>query len=231
MRDLARADVLRFARALASRLDHSVQLVLTGGGEALLLGGTRPTRDLDFGLVARIRKPEAWRDLEQAVEQAAAQAGIVVQYSQDIDRWSSISIPRQRRRSQLWRRIGRLSVRLLDPTCWAVYKLARYLDSDVEDLVAVLRRERVSNSQLARLCGECLRTSPRSPNLHLFRRQVEHFFRTHGAAIWGKGFDGESAIAVFHRSAGIPISTRTASRAGPKRRAGALPSRPSRRRR
>ena len=29
-------------------------------------------------------------------------------------------------------------VRLLEPSCWAVYKLARYLQQDQEDLVAVL---------------------------------------------------------------------------------------------
>src|SRR5205085_12371713 len=107
----------------------------------------------------------------------------------DIDRWSSISVPARRRRSRRLRTIGRLSVRLLDPGCWAVYKLARYLDSDVEDLVAVLRRVGVSAARLAGLCGVALRSSPRSTQLALFRRHVEHFFRTHGSVVWGDGFD------------------------------------------
>ena len=39
--------------------------------------------------------------------------------------------------------------------------------------------------------------------LLVFRRQVEHFFRTHGRAVWGRGFDAGSAIAAFHRAAQI----------------------------
>jgi hypothetical protein len=111
---------------------------------------------------------------------------------------------RSRRGGRLHRRLGRLSVHVLDPACWAVYKLARYLDSDVEDLRAVLRRQRVSSAALARLCGMSLRASPRSTQLFLFRKQVEHFFRNHGRAVWGRGFDAERALAAFRRGARIP---------------------------
>jgi len=201
MAALRRADLSRFFRALASQLPCRAKLVLTGGGEALVLGGSRPTRDLDFGLAA----PERfWSDVERAVTHASRVAGVAVQYSQDIDRWSSVAIPVRRRRTRPFRRFGRLSVHLLDPACWAVYKLARYLDSDVEDLRAVLRRERVSSPRLARLCGESLRTSPRSPVLFTFRKQVEHFFRAHGRFVWGTKFDAERTIALFRRAAGIP---------------------------
>jgi hypothetical protein len=126
-----------------------------------------------------------------------------VQYSSDIDRWSSIAIPPARRRTRPYRRIGKLTVHLLDPACWAVYKLARYLDADVEDLRSVLRRERLSAPALARLCGESLRASPRSTHLLAFRRQVEHFFVAHGPAVWGRRFDPRRAVAVFHRAARI----------------------------
>jgi hypothetical protein len=37
-----------------------------------------------------------------------------------------------------------------------------------------------------------------------FRRHVEHFFATHGAAVWGKRFDATRAVAAFHRAAKIP---------------------------
>jgi hypothetical protein len=178
-----------------------VRLILTGGGEALVLGGSRPTRDLDFGAV--VEESSRWPEVEQAIAAAAAEAGFPVQYSEDIDRWSAIAIPRKRFRSRPFRRVGRLSVHLLDPRCWAVYKLARYLDSDAEDLIAVLRTCRVSAMALARLCGESLRTSPRSPALFSFRAQVEHFFRDHGRNVWGKRFDPERAVIVFHQTAAI----------------------------
>ena len=101
----------------------------------------------------------------------------------------------------------RPALRLLEPACWAVYKLARYLDADVEDLRTVLRRERVPSLALARLCGESLRASPRSTQLFLFRRQVEHFLAQHGRAIWGRRFDVSRTVAAFHRAAGIGRAT------------------------
>ncbi len=201
---LTRADLSRFTAALARRLPCPVKLTLTGGSEALLLGGNRPTGDIDFELTVSGRSERFWADIETAVAAAATEVAVVVQYSTDIDRWSPVAIPTRRRAGRLHRRLGRLSVHLLDPICWAVYKLARYLDSDVDDLRAVLRRQRVSSAALARLCGTCLRTSPRSTQLFLFRKQVEHFFREHGRAVWGRGFEDDRAIAVFRRAAKIP---------------------------
>jgi len=200
---LGRRDLARFFEAFARRLPCPAKLILTGGTEALLLGGRRPTGDVDFGLVLSGKKMQWWPEVESAVAAAAREAGVAVQYSTDIDRWSSVAIPPGRRRTRSYRRIGRLSVHLLDPTCWAVYKLARYLDADVEDLRAVLRRQRVSSVALARLCGVSLRSSPRSSQLFLFRKQVEHFLLEHGRVVWGRGFDPTRAIATFHRAARI----------------------------
>jgi hypothetical protein len=199
---LTRADLDRFLRTLARRLPCPATVVITGGCEAMLLGGARPTGDVDFELRLARRHAGSGPAVEAAVAEAAARASVAVQWSTDVDRWSLVSVPSRHRRARRFRTIGRLRVDLLDPACWAVYKLARYLEPDVEDLVAVLRRERVGPRRLARLCGEALRASPRSTALFLFRRQVEAFFRTHGASIW-PDIDGERAVAAFHRAAGI----------------------------
>ncbi len=172
----------------------------------MLLGSGRVTADVDFELTVPAARARDWPAVEAAVAEASREVGVAVQYSADIDRWSPVAIPRARRRSRPLRRIGRLSVRLLDPTCWAVYKLARYLDSDVEDLRAVLRRQRVSSLALGRLCGVSLRASPRSTQLFLFRRQVEHFLRVHGPAVWGRRFEADRAVAAFRRAAKLPPS-------------------------
>lgn len=208
MAALSRADLRKFFSALARRLPCRVKLVLTGGSEAMVLGGRRPTGDIDFGLVVPGGRQGSWPEIEAAVAAAAREAGVAVQYSTDIDRWSPVAIPSGKLKTRPHRRIGPLTVHILDPYCWAVYKLARYLDSDIEDLLAVLRRQKVSSRGLARLCGRSLRFSPRSTHLFLFRRQVEHFFREHGTEVWGKKFDGEPTIAVFHRAAGIQASDR-----------------------
>jgi len=195
--ELTRADLRRFFVVLAAALPCRVRLILTGGGAALVLGGTRPTGDIDFGIVTA----GPLDDVETAIAHAVEQTGVVVQYSTDIDRWSAVAVPPARFRTRPYQRFGKLSVHLLEPKCWAVYKLTRYLDSDVEDLIGVLRRERSTPLALARLCGESLRASPRSPQLFNFRRQVEHFFLTHGTAIWGARFEPARAIAAFHRCA------------------------------
>lgn len=200
---LTKATLGGFQRALARRLPCPVRIVLTGGSEALLLGGVRPTADVDFEVVLAPARRDRWPDIERAIGEASRETDIPVQYSSDIDRWSSVAIPPSQRRSIPHRRVGRLSIHLLEPTCWAVYKLARYLDTDVEDLRIVLRRQRVPWQRLARLTGACLRTSPRSTQLFLFRRQVEDFFRSHGPTVWGRKFDAADAIRAFHGAAGI----------------------------
>jgi hypothetical protein len=200
---LRHADLKKFFSALARRLPSHAKLILTGGSEAMLLGGRRPTGDLDFSFEMPDRKPVLSSKVEAAIAAAAQEAGVAVQYSADIDRWSQVSVPKAKTKTRFYKRFGPLTIHLLDPKCWAVYKLARYLDSDVEDLVSVLKHQRVSWIALARLCGQCLRLSPRSTQLHLFRRQVEHFFKEHGGKVWGKTFKSERAIAVFHRTAKI----------------------------
>jgi len=92
----------------------------------------------------------------------------------------------------------------LEPAYWAVPKLARYLDTDAADIETVLRAQGVKPESLARLCGRALRASPRSTAQFWFRQHVEHFFRAHGPAVWGSGFDAEAAVRAFQRAAGIP---------------------------
>lgn len=208
---LTRADLDRFLRALARELPCAATIVLTGGCEAMLLGGARPTGDVDFELVPP-GDPGRTALVERAVAAAAAQTGVTVQWSTEIDRWSPVSVPPRYRRSRPHRRIGSLHVRLLDPACWAVYKLARYLEADVDDLRAVLRREGVSPRRLARVCGEALRASPRSTALFQFRRQVEDFFERHGNAVWGRRFEAAAAVAAFRRAAGFAAGSATSRR-------------------
>jgi hypothetical protein len=203
MRSLTARDLDRFLKALAARIPVRARIIVTRGIEARILGGTRPTADIDFGLVLRPADEHAYPELEEVVRTVAEELSVVVQFSSDIDRWSSIAIPPRRFRTRPYRRIGRLSVHLLDPVCWAVYKLARYRESDIDDLVAVLKREKVAPLRLATLCGAGLRSSPRSTALHSFRKQVEHFFRKHGPVVWGHRFDPDHAIGRFHRDAGI----------------------------
>jgi hypothetical protein len=73
---LAPADLDRFLRLFARRLPCPVRLVLTGGGQAMVLGGTRPTGDLDFALVVGPRFERHWPAVEAAVAATRDETGI-----------------------------------------------------------------------------------------------------------------------------------------------------------
>ena len=189
MDHLAPADLDRFLRSLAHRVPCPVRLVLTGGG--------RRWSWTAFGRPATSISPWSSRNDSRGTGRRSRPP------SRQPGTMRELSIPIARCRTRPHRRLGRLSVHLLEPTCWAVYKLTRYLDSDVDDLRAVLRRQHVAWRGLARLCGESLRTSPRATQLRLFRQEVEHFFRTFGGGVWGSAFDPERAVGMFRRAAGM----------------------------
>ncbi len=209
MPELTQETVNAYFVALARRTPCRLKVILTGGAQAMLLGGVRPTLDIYFGLLLRVapeEKETLWEQVETVVAEAARESGVIVQYAEDIDRWSSVVLLNYQKHTRLYRRFGKVSVHLLDPADWAVPKLARYVESDIEDLIAVLRQQKVKPEKLARVCGKSLRASPRSTALTLFRRQVEHFFRKYGKAVWGEKFDADKAIAQFHRAARIRLS-------------------------
>jgi hypothetical protein len=90
---LTRRDLSRFLVALDRRVPFWATLILTDGGEAMVLGGRRPTGDLDFGIRVLPRYEHRWPEVEAAVVSAAGTTGVTVQFSADIDRWSAISVP------------------------------------------------------------------------------------------------------------------------------------------
>lgn len=194
-------DLHRFFEDLARRVDFPVRLFLLGGAAALLYGSRRVTHDVDFEvhLVPESgRSREArWKVLQGAIQKAGAATGVTPQYSEDVDRWSLIVLPGYRRASRLYRRFGRVEVRLLSPLHWAIGKLARYLPSDLQDLETVFKHEPGDPHQAARLWGRALGGSPTSSLMPLFRQQVLYFFRECAPRIWGKAVDPAQLCQEF----------------------------------
>lgn len=185
---------------LAQELDAPARIILTGAAAGSLWGHVRPSLDIDFAIALVRRGRARWTALEGAVERTIALTGIRANYAEDIDRWGAIVLLDWRHHTVPYRTFGALQVRLLDPAYWSIGKLSRYLDSDVQDLVAVLTRQKVDATRLIRLWAQALRASPRSAACTQFRRQAEHFLRAYGRTIWGRGFDPERAIQRFSRS-------------------------------
>ena len=190
----------RFFHILSRELDEPVTVILTGAAAGALWGYVRPSLDIDFAIIPRRATRTNWPKIEQAIERTSRLTGISVNYAEDIDRWSSVSLMDYQRHKRLYRRFGTLELCLMDPRYWSIGKVSRYLDPDVKDLVEVLTRQRVPATRLIRLWAKALRHSPRSPSLTQFRVQAEHFLRTYGRTIWGKTFDVEQTIRQFERA-------------------------------
>lgn len=199
------SEIHRFFRVLGRALPRPAVAILTGAAAGSLLGNVRPSLDIDFAIYVERGPKGTWEDIAAAVERATQTTGISAQYSEDIERWGMITLGDYREKSLPYRRFGRVEVRLLHPAHWAIGKLGRYLEPDILDLQAVLKKRRVELEEALKLWGGALRASPRSSSLLHFRKHVEHFLRTHGRAIWGARFDSAEAIQTFHRHAGVEV--------------------------
>lgn len=203
----------RFFRVFARELAAPATVILTGAAAGSLWGHVRPSLDVDFAIrPARGRRLPSWSRIERAAERTVRLTGIRANYAEDIDRWSAVSLLDYARHTTRYRRFGDLEVRLLDPLYWSIGKVTRYLSPDERDLVAVLQARRVAPSPLVHLWARALRQSPRSPALTQFRRQAEHFLRTHGRTIWGADFDAEHALWQFRLALAGPGNVAPARR-------------------
>jgi hypothetical protein len=206
---MTRRQIERFLAVLATQLDEAgaapARVFMTGAAAAALWGRVRPSLDIDFGLELRgkARGPGSWARVEAAVNRTTRLTGIPASAAEDIDRWGMITLLDYQRTSRPYRRWGKLEVRLLHPANWAIGKLTRYLDPDIRDVVEVFRRQEVTAAVAADRWGRALRASPSSTAQFQFRGNVETFFRRHGRATWGAGFDAPRAIRQFHRAAAI----------------------------
>lgn len=194
----------RFLATLARELGVPARAFVTGASAAALWGRVRPSLDINLGLELRAGTKATWADVETAVERTTRLTGVPTNVAADIDRWGMITLLDYRRSSRLYRRFGRLEVRLLHPVNWSIGKLTRYLDPDIRDVAQVFRVREVAAAAAARTWGRALRASPPSSAQFQFRRNVEDFFTREGRAIWGRGFEPDAAARAFRRAAGIP---------------------------
>lgn len=191
----------RFFSIVADELRRSAQVIVTGAAAGALWGHVRPSLDIDFAIMPTRKGALAWEAIEAAVEQAKQRTGIAASYAIDLDRWGAISLLDYRKHTTPYKRFGTLRVNLLDPAYWSIGKLTRMYEPDIDDLVAVLKRQHVAHARLAKLWGTALRKSPPSSDQALFRAHVESFLRMHGTRIWGASFDPDATVALFLRYA------------------------------
>ncbi len=193
----------RFFKILDAELQQDAKAILTGAAAGSVWGATRPSMDIDFAIEIRNRNEENWQQLESAIRKAIDKTGIQANYAEDIDRWGMVTLLDYKRHTKLYKKYGRLALMVLDPAYWSIGKMTRFIDPDIQDMIQVFRKKKVTPAHLAEVWGKALKQSPRSTTLTRFRRQVESFFESYGKKIWGPKFSSSRAVRQFHESAGI----------------------------
>ncbi len=183
--------------ALAKEVTTPLVLVLTGGIAAGILADERTTDDIDFAIL-RYRR-DILPQTEALLQRLAQQRGILVQYSTDIARGSSISYLDWQKHSHPYKRSGFVEIRVLDPYYWSIGKIARGTDRDLQDLSAVIRKQALDPAKLARLWAKALKKSPASTARFNVKKQMTAYLSSAGKA-FGKAYDAEKVLALFERA-------------------------------
>ncbi|UCH81333.1 MAG: hypothetical protein JSW20_01655 [Nitrospiraceae bacterium] len=193
----------QFFRIMDSALQQDAVAFLTGAAAGTIWGATRPSMYIDFAIEIKDQNTENWQQLEAAIRKATDKTGIKANYAEDIDRWGMVTLLDYKLNTKLYKKYGRLVLMVLDPAYWSIGKMTRFIDPDIQDMIQVFRKKKISSIHLAEVWGKALKQSPHSTTLARFRRQVEHFFESYGTMIWGRKFNSSKAIRQFHASAGI----------------------------
>lgn len=134
---------------LGERVPPGSQLILVGGGALALLGNPRPTFDLDF-----------WGDdihpseLHRLILKIAAELEIHVE-PVPLERF--IPLPKDSAQRNLYiGQFGNLKVYVADPYSLALSKLDRGFDSDLDDVVFLVRKGLVALQELERMVQNTL---------------------------------------------------------------------------
>ena len=194
---LRRGDIDRFFREVGKRISLPVQVYLTGGIASWIMGGQRPTEDIDFGLKTPAGK---WHEAEKIFQEISHALGIPIQFSENISRWGMIDLLNYEKSAKLYKKFGKVSVYHLDLHSWSIGKMGRYYQSDIEDMVNVFKIQKPNVRTLVKKWSEALRKSPRSSSQILFIKAVEDFLKNYGRAIWGEKFDIQKNIDQFTSS-------------------------------
>ncbi len=194
-------EIERFFKGIAKDFNEDATIYLTGAAAGALMGGVRPSLDVDFGV--ELKNSQKWERLTAAIEKNKVLTGLGSHYDEDIDRWGMITLMDYQKHAPLFKQYGKLKVKVLEPAYWSIGKMTRYLEPDIADMEMVFQKKKVSAALLTGVWGKALKSSSRSASLLLFRKQVEDFLVHSGPKIWGKAFDAAGAIKNFHQSAGI----------------------------
>lgn len=137
-----RSQIEAFFIAVGNRCEPASTLFLLGGGALELLGGVRPTLDLDY-----VGDDLQLNTLQQLMAQIAGEMHIELEA---VSIAEFVPLPEDaHKRSIRVGEYGNLTVYIFDPYTIALSKLDRGFDTDIEDILFLIRRDLITVEQLA----------------------------------------------------------------------------------
>lgn len=143
-------DIRTFLKKLGDRYPYAGTLYILGGGAICLLGNPRPTVDLDYA--ADFSSSDV--SLREAMVAVAKEMSLDLE---DVAFQDFIPLPNGA--DQRHRRIGKfgqLEVYVFDPYSIALSKVARGFETDLEDVVFLLRRKLITFKELEAMVQEAM---------------------------------------------------------------------------
>ena len=157
-----------FLQRLSERYSGRGVFYLLGGSALLLLGSLRETRDVDY-MVEPALDTDA--DLRAALDELAAELKLDLEL---VPLGEFIPLPPQaHERRRLVGRYGQLEVYIFDLYSIALSKIARGFESDLEDVVFMLRQGLIEFGELERLFNVIL---PDAPKADISRAEFRAYF-------------------------------------------------------
>ena len=162
------AAILSFLQRLGERWQSPSTLYLLGGGALCLLGNLRETRDLDYTVEA---VPETLNQLQATVSKLAMEMQLDLE---EVPLGEFVPLPpgaEQRRR--FMGRFGQLDVYIFDPYSIALSKIARALETDLDDVMFMLEQNLIVFSELERYFEAVL---PKAAKFDIDPREFRQYF-------------------------------------------------------
>ncbi|MBI4672666.1 MAG: hypothetical protein HY741_13490 [Chloroflexi bacterium] len=149
---ISTAQLESFLHELGKRYPKPATLYLLGGSALVLLGGSRPTLDIDY---VGIDIPGLWNDLQRLIAQLAVELDLKIEavpYDEMIP-----PLPDTTQRNIAIGKYGTIQVYVLDPYAMALGKLDRGFPTDLEDVGFLLQREFIEFASLEKMALEASR--------------------------------------------------------------------------
>ncbi|MFZ1040192.1 MAG: DUF6036 family nucleotidyltransferase [Anaerolineales bacterium] len=152
---------------LGKRVPPSSRLILVGGSALAMLGSTRLTIDIDF--IGDDMSPD---ELQKFIIQVAKERKIVAE-AVALDRFIPLPNGSDQRMIHIGR-FGNLEVFSADPYSIALSKLDRGFDTDIDDIIFLVKRHLIDIPKLERIMKEAL---PRAHEFDMNATEVMAHFK------------------------------------------------------